>query len=118
MKVKIEREIKSLSELNDIDLTRGGLSFVLPFENVTGESINIINKKVNSDRFNLRLNSGLILDYYGNSVAALEADLLGYQDQVRDVIDDISMDNTIDRQEKIKAEYLALHLSGRLYLLL
>ena len=117
-KVKIEKEIKSLSELKDIDLTRGGLSFFLPFENVTGETIDIINKKVNSDRFDLKLNRGLILAYYGNSIAALESDLLGYQDQVRDVIDDISMDDTIDRQEKIKAEYLALHLSGRLYLLL
>lgn len=117
MKMKIEKEIKSLSELKDIDLTRGGLSFVLPFENLTGESINIINKKVNSDRFNLRLNSGLILDYYGN-VEDLKAELWGYQERLRDTIDDISMDDTINRQEKIKAEYLALHVSGRLYLLL
>ena len=116
-KVKIEREIKSLSELKDIDLTRGGLSFVLPFENLTGDTVNIINKKVNSDRFNLRLNSGLILDYYGN-VEDLKAELWDYQERLRDTIDDISMDDIINRQEKIKAEYLALHVSGRLYLLL
>ena len=84
---------------------------------MTGESINIINKKVNSDRFNLRLNSGLILDYYGN-VEDLKAELWGYQERLRDTIDDISMDDTINRQEKIKAEYLALHVSGHLYLLL
>lgn len=116
-KVKIEKEIKSLSELKDIDLTGGGLSFVLPFENLTGDTVNIINKKVNSDRFNLRLNGGLILDYYGN-VEDLKAELWDYQERLRDTIDDISMDDTINRQEKIKAEYLALHLSGRLYLLL
>lgn len=115
--MKIEKEIKSLSELKDIDLTRGGLSFVLPFENLTGDTVNIINKKVNSDRFNLRLNGGLILDYCG-SVEDLKAELWGYQERLRDTIDDISMDDTINRQEKIKAEYLALHVSGRLYLLL